>query len=43
MYQALQEVLPVMEQMVVLHLLVLLLLHRAAKVAKVGQAQAYIL
>ena len=43
MYQALQEALPVTEQTVVLHLLALLLLHRAAKVAKVGQAEAYIL
>ena len=43
MYQALQEVLPVTEQMVVLHLLALLLLRQVAKVVKVGQAQAYIL
>ena len=43
MYQALQEVLPVTEQMVVLHLLVLLLLRQVAKVVKAAQAQAYIL
>ena len=43
MYQALQEALPVTEQMAVRHLLALLLLHRVVKVAKAVQARAYIL